>query len=75
MLVVDARLVLHAVEPELTHLTAPGLSTGFQTHDTPALLATGDRAELASEKYVSVSPLLEGIVIVKRNPAFVEGND
>lgn len=48
---------------------------GFQTHDTPALLATGDRAELASEKYVSVSPLLEGIVIVKRNPAFIEGSD
>jgi 26S proteasome regulatory subunit N1 len=46
---------------------------GFQTHDTPVLLATSDRAELASEKYVALSPLLEGIVIVKKNAAFVEG--
>jgi 26S proteasome regulatory subunit N1 len=39
------------------------------------LLATSDRAELASEKYIALSPLLEGIVIVKRNPKFVEGSE
>lgn len=50
-------------------------AAGFQTHDTPVLLATSDRAELASEKYVALSPLLEGIVIVKRNAKYVEGND
>ena len=29
----------------------PKTITGFQTHTTPVLLATGDRAELATEKY------------------------
>lgn len=48
---------------------------GFQTHDTPVLLATEDRAELATEKYLPVTPLLEGIVIVRRNPAYIEGTD
>ena len=50
-------------------------SAGFQTHDTPVLLATDDRAELATEKYLPVTPLLEGIVIVRRNPEYVEGTD
>jgi 26S proteasome regulatory subunit N1 len=48
---------------------------GFQTHDTPVLLATSDRAELATEKHIAVSPLLEGVVIVRKNPAYVEGAD
>ena len=48
---------------------------GFQTHDTPVLLATDDRAELASERYEALSPLLEGVVIVRKNPAYVEGTD
>lgn len=30
----------------------PKTITGFQTHTTPVLLAAGDRAELATEKYV-----------------------
>lgn len=29
----------------------PKTITGFQTHSTPVLLAAGDRAELATEKY------------------------
>ena len=29
----------------------PKTITGFQTHTTPVLLAAGDRAELATEKY------------------------
>lgn len=33
----------------------PKTITGFQTHTTPVLLATGDRAELATEKYVPPS--------------------
>ena len=28
----------------------PKTITGFQTHSTPVLLATGDRAELATDK-------------------------
>ena len=48
---------------------------GFQTHDTPVLLAAEDRAELATDKYLPVTPLLEGFVILKKNPAYVEGDD
>lgn len=33
----------------------PKTITGFQTHSTPVLLAAGDRAELATEKYTSYS--------------------
>ncbi|CAI5978757.1 unnamed protein product [Closterium sp. NIES-64] len=33
----------------------PKTITGFQTHTTPVLLATGDRAELATDKYIPLS--------------------
>lgn len=37
----------------------PKTITGFQTHSTPVLLAAGERAELATEKYVGpLNPLL-----------------
>ncbi|XP_009622441.1 26S proteasome non-ATPase regulatory subunit 2 homolog A [Nicotiana tabacum] len=45
----------------------PKTITGFQTHSTPVLLAAGDRAELATEKYIPLSPILEGFVILKEN--------
>ncbi|XP_015881444.2 26S proteasome non-ATPase regulatory subunit 2 homolog A [Ziziphus jujuba] len=48
--------------------------TGFQTHSTPVLLAAGDRAELATEKYVPLSPILEGFVILEENPEYREDN-
>lgn len=76
----------------------PKTITGFQTHTTPVLLAAGDRAELATEKYVfpsmsskkknaiglltlpffffgryiPLSPILEGFVILKENPNYRE---
>ncbi|PSS14475.1 26S proteasome non-ATPase regulatory subunit 2 A like [Actinidia chinensis var. chinensis] len=50
----------------------PKTITGFQTHSTPVLLAAGDRAELATEKYVPLSPILEGFVILKENPEYHE---
>jgi len=50
----------------------PKTITGFQTHNTPVLLSVGDRAELASEKYIPLTPVLEGVVILKQNPEFVE---
>lgn len=50
----------------------PKTITGFQTHSTPVLLAAGDRAELATEKYISLSPILEGFVILKENPEYHE---
>ncbi|XP_052177736.1 LOW QUALITY PROTEIN: 26S proteasome non-ATPase regulatory subunit 2 homolog A-like [Diospyros lotus] len=50
----------------------PKTITGFQTHSTPVLLAAGDRAELATEKYIPLSPILEGFVILKENPEYCE---
>eukprot|EP00897_Mesotaenium_endlicherianum_P000523 jgi/Mesen1/10471/ME000083S09976 len=50
----------------------PKAITGFQTHTTPVLLATGDRAELATDKYVPLTSVLEGFVILKKNPDYVE---
>lgn len=44
---------------------------GFQTHETPVLLAAEDRAELADDQYVATTPLLEGFVIVRSNPDHV----
>lgn len=46
----------------------PKTITGFQTHSTPVLLAAGDRAELATDKYIPLSSVLEGFVILKENP-------
>uniref|UniRef100_A0A0D6R055 26S proteasome non-ATPase regulatory subunit 2 homolog n=1 Tax=Araucaria cunninghamii TaxID=56994 RepID=A0A0D6R055_ARACU len=48
----------------------PKTITGFQTHTTPVLLAAGDRAELATEKYIPLSSVLEGFVILKENPDY-----
>ncbi|WJX65315.1 26S proteasome non-ATPase regulatory subunit 2 A, variant 2 [Trifolium repens] len=50
----------------------PKIITGFQTHSTPVLLAAGDRAELGTEKYIPLSSILEGCVILKDNPDYME---
>lgn len=50
----------------------PKAITGFQTHTTPVLMAAGERAELATEKYIALSPMLEGTVIMKTNPDYVD---
>ncbi|KAI3986852.1 hypothetical protein MKX01_014553 [Papaver californicum] len=51
----------------------PKTITGFQTHSTPVLLAAGDRAELATDKYIPLSPIIEGFVILRENPDYHEG--
>ncbi|CAJ0930839.1 unnamed protein product, partial [Mesorhabditis belari] len=48
----------------------PKTITGFQTHTTPVLLAFGERAELANEEYISYTPHLEGLVILRKNPEY-----
>ncbi|MEE6522960.1 hypothetical protein FKM82_021641 [Ascaphus truei] len=48
----------------------PKTITGFQTHTTPVLLAHGERAELATEEYLPVTPILEGFVILRKNPNY-----
>jgi 26S proteasome regulatory subunit N1 len=53
----------------------PKTISGFQTHTTPVLLGVGDRAELASDKYLSTSSILEGFVILTENPDFQEDTE
>ncbi|KAG8195556.1 hypothetical protein JTE90_002182 [Oedothorax gibbosus] len=48
----------------------PKTITGFQTHTTPVLLAHGERAELATEEYLPLTPVLEGFVILRKNPNY-----
>jgi len=48
----------------------PKTITGFQTHTTPVLLAYGERAELATEEYLPVTPIMEGFVILRKNPDY-----
>ncbi|KAF7103352.1 hypothetical protein CFC21_104346 [Triticum aestivum] len=47
---------------------SPRTITGFHTHNTPVLLAAGERAELATEEYIPLTPILEGFVILRKNP-------
>lgn len=48
----------------------PKTITGFQTHTTPVLLALGERAELATEEYLPLTPVLEGFVVLRKNPNY-----
>lgn len=48
----------------------PKTITGFQTHTTPVLLAMGERAELATEEFVSLTPIMEGFVLLRKNPNY-----
>ncbi|KAF9976410.1 proteasome regulatory particle base subunit [Actinomortierella ambigua] len=50
----------------------PKTITGFQTHSTPVLLAYSERAELSTEEYLAQTPVLEGFVLLKKNPDYVE---
>lgn len=50
----------------------PKTITGFQTHTTPVLIAYGERAELATEQYTALSPILENFVLVRKNPDYQE---
>ncbi|XP_047474955.1 26S proteasome non-ATPase regulatory subunit 2-like [Penaeus chinensis] len=48
----------------------PKTITGFQTHTTPVLLAHGERAELATDEYLPLTSIMEGFVILKKNPDY-----
>ncbi|KAA0194383.1 hypothetical protein HAZT_HAZT001317 [Hyalella azteca] len=48
----------------------PKAITGFQTHTSPVLLAYGERAELATDEYLPLTPIMEGFVILRKNPDF-----
>nr|XP_022919747.1 26S proteasome non-ATPase regulatory subunit 2-like [Onthophagus taurus]XP_022919748.1 26S proteasome non-ATPase regulatory subunit 2-like [Onthophagus taurus] len=44
----------------------PKTIAGIHTHSTPVLLASGERAELATCQFEQLSPVLDGICILKR---------
>lgn len=45
---------------------SPKTITGIHTHATPVLLGVGERAELATNQYEQLSPVLDGICILKK---------
>merc|ERR1719350_470450 len=54
----------------------PKKITGWQTHKTPVLLSHNERAELVDpEEWISLSSVLEGIVILQKNPNYTGGPD
>ena len=50
------------------HAGKPKSITGFQTHSTPVLLSHHDRAEFSNDEFLSLTPILEGFVMVRKNP-------
>jgi len=48
----------------------PMLIHQFQTHQTPVRIATGDRAELGTNEFFPYQPVLEGLVVLKKNEGF-----
>ncbi|WEJ96040.1 proteasome regulatory particle base subunit [Yamadazyma tenuis] len=51
----------------------PKTITGWVTQSTPVLLNHGERAELENtDEWISLSHSLEGVVILKKNPEFME---
>lgn len=50
----------------------PKSITGFQTHTTPVLLAAGERAEIATEEFLTKAACMEGVVVLEKNPDWVD---
>merc|ERR1719515_379904 len=48
----------------------PKQITGFQTYTTPVLMQHGERAELATDEYIAMTHIFEGVVVVKKNPDY-----
>ncbi|KXN85575.1 26S proteasome regulatory subunit rpn-1 [Leucoagaricus sp. SymC.cos] len=48
----------------------PRTISGFQTHQTPVRLGTTERAELGTEEYISFAHVMEGFVILQKNPGW-----
>ncbi|RZC11632.1 26S proteasome non-ATPase regulatory subunit 2-like A [Glycine soja] len=72
LLTVNENLKPLSVPVRVGQVGRPKTTTGFQTHSTPVLLAAGDRAELTMEKYIPLSPILEGFIILEENPNYRE---
>ncbi|KDR72525.1 hypothetical protein GALMADRAFT_252654 [Galerina marginata CBS 339.88] len=48
----------------------PRTISGFQTHQSPVRLGTSERAELATDEFIPFSHVLEGFVILQKNPGW-----
>ena len=48
----------------------PRTISGFQTHQTPVRLGTTERVELGTEEYISFAHVMEGFVILQKNPGW-----
>ncbi|MCO5602882.1 hypothetical protein L7F22_057021 [Adiantum nelumboides] len=48
----------------------PRTISGFQTHTSPVRLGSYERAELGTDEYLSYANVLEGIVILRKNPGY-----
>ncbi|KAJ8931668.1 hypothetical protein NQ314_015384 [Rhamnusium bicolor] len=46
----------------------PKTIAGIHTHTTPVLLASAERAELATDQYEVLAPTLDGICVLKKLP-------
>ncbi|KDN45708.1 hypothetical protein RSAG8_04792, partial [Rhizoctonia solani AG-8 WAC10335] len=50
----------------------PRTISGFQTHQSPVRLGTTERAELGTDEYIPYAAVLEGLVILEKNPGYVD---
>ncbi len=50
----------------------PKTISGFATHTAPVLLAYQDRAEMASEEFIPLTPVLENFVLLQKNPHWID---
>ncbi len=48
----------------------PRTISGFQTHQSPVRLGQTDRVELGTEEYLPFASVLEGLVILTKNPGY-----
>jgi len=46
----------------------PRTISGFQTHQTPVRLGTAEHTELATEEFIQFAHVLEGFVMLQKNP-------
>jgi len=48
----------------------PKTITGFQIYNTPVIIGHGERAEFATEEFLSHNSVLENFIIIKKNPDY-----
>lgn len=71
-------IVIHYIQCQAVDVVGqagkPRTISGFQTHQSPVRLDTTQRAELATEEFIPFAHVLEGMVILQKNPGWEEDN-